>query len=375
MLNAGLILLIISLFWQCNNETVNKAQIVDVNGNKVIVCNVSEVKDSIDFPLSEIIDKCEMIPLETKKESMFQSIYHIGISENYIAIHSRGKMPIKLFNRQGKFIRDIGKIGKGPGEFTGLYGIQLDEPANRIYLTPFANASQIISYDLDGELQESIPLVYKQTKCQVYIEGDVVTVLSMPFNNEIPPAYQQTIDGELIQEHPILDHHIIRPDFSSEISSSNNSGAYDSYVMQYGGESFDTLYHYNTKINKLVPQFVLSFTGEKLGSWTRELSRHYWAPIFGENYRNKKVIVDKNTLEANFFNLVNDFYGGIEIKSFYTSNNGMFIGSIHAIDIIEEAELLLEKEDISSEDKEKLESILKKVDENDNEILFIGKMK
>ncbi len=366
----------LAIFCQCQTKQKGShAKIVEVNGHKVIDCNIGEVTDTLDFLLSYIVKKCEMIPLETNESSLFESGYHIGISDNYIAIHSRGQMPIKLFDRKGKFIRDIGSIGKGPGEFSSLYGMQLDEKANRIYLTPFANAKEIIAYNLEGENQKSIPLIYKQTKCWVYVENDIVTVLSMPFNNEIPVAYQQTIGGELIQKLPVIDHLILRPDFSSEVSSSrNDNGAYDIFILPWGSETFDTLYHYNTKTNHLDPKYVSSFSDKKHGSWTYEWPNHYWSWIFGDKYKGSKVIVNKKTLKSDFFKLKNDFYGGIEMNKFYMSNNGMFISSISAIELIAAFEKALKNDDLSSTERDKIESLKKSLHENDNEVLFVGEM-
>ena len=366
----------IAIFCQCQTKQKGShAKIVEVNGNEVIDCNISEVTDTIDIQLSEIIKKCEVIPLETNESSLFESVYHIGISDNYIAVHSRGQMPIKLFDRNGKFISNIGSVGRGPGEFNSLYGIQLDEIANRIYLTPFANAKGIITYNLQGENLDGIPLIYKQTKCWVYVEKDVVTVLSMPFNNEIPVAYQQTISGELIQKLPVFDHLILRPDFSSEVSSSrNDKGAYDIFVLPWGTESFDTLYHYNTKTNHLDPKYVSSFSDKKHGSWTYEWPNHYWSWIFGDKYKGAKVIVNKKTLKSDFFKLKNDFYGGIEMNKFFMSNNGMFISSISAIELITAFEKALKNDDLSSKERDKIESLKKSLHENDNEVLFVGEM-
>lgn len=372
IIGIGTIILI--MFCQCKHKD-SSATSIDVNGNQVIVCNISEITDSTYFPLSKIIDKCEFIQLETNDSSLFERVYHVGISDNYIAIHSYGRHPIKLFNRQGKFIRNIGTIGRGPGEFTSLYGIQIDEPNNRIYLTPFAGAEYIISYDMDGILKQNIPLIFKQTKCKVYIENDIVTVLSMPFDNTIPVAYQQTINGKLIQKLPLIDHLILKPDFSSEISSSKNANSYDIQILPWGKENYDTLYYYDTSVNKLVPKYVATFSEEKSGSWTFELSQHYWTWLFGENYNNKKVIIDKMTLEANYFRLINDFYGGIEIKNFFMSNNGVFIGALSSIELQKEINKIKLADDVNTNIKEKLILIEKTVNENSNDVLFVGKMK
>jgi len=362
------------LFYQCRQKSYH-ADSVDVDGNKLIVCNISSIVDSIDVPLSTLIDNCEYIPLETTDSSLFERVYHVGVSDNYIAVHSYGRHPVKLFNRQGKFIRNIGSIGRGPGEFTSLNGIQIDEPNNRLYLTPFAGAEFIIAYDLDGLFQGNIPLIYRQTKCKVYVDGDIITVLSMPFDDQIPVAYQQTINGTLIQKLPKIDHLILTPDFSSEVSSSRNSGFFDIQIVPWGMANYDTLYHYDTSGNKLIPKFVAIFSDKKQGSYTYDMKNHYWTWLLGDKSANKRVITDKKTLEANYFRLINDFYCGVEITNFFTSNNSMFIGSLSAVDILEEINEIKLNQKLNADERERLFQIENTVNENSNEILFIGKMK
>ncbi len=377
----------LTIFCQCQTKQKGShAKIVEVNGHKVIDCNIGEVTDTLDLQLSDLVKKCEMIPLETNESSLFESVYHIGISDNYIAIHSRGQMPIKLFDRKGKFIRNIGSIGKGPGEFSSLYGMQLDEPNNRVYLTPFANAKELIVYSLDNRNLPAIPLVYKQTKCQAYVENDVVTVLSMPFKlgdiEPIPVAYQQTTAGKLLKELKAPDQLLINPKnaegqfvgFNSEISSNHNAGAHDLYIMSYGSETPDTLYHYNTEQNTLIPKYFASFSGEKQASWSHEWRSHYWTIVYGKKYKGAKVIVDKKTLKSDFFKLKNDFYGGIEMKKIYLSNNGMFVAGISPLELLAEFDKALKNDELSSKDRAKIESLKKSLNENDNEVLFVGEM-
>jgi len=376
-----------TLIYAQNKPDGSHATVKMVDGNKMIDCNISQVKETIDMKLSDLVESCEMIQLETTPESLFKSIYHIGISDNYIAIHSRGQMPIKLFDRKGKFVRDIGSIGKGPGEFNSLYGMQLDEPANRIYLHPFARATKILAYSLENEILPAIPLLYQQTKFQAYVKGDKVTVLSMPFkipNTEaIPLAYQQTLDGKLIKKCTEPKHLLINPrnakgqfnGFNSEISSAFNANAFDTYTLTWDKKGYDTLYHYNVNKNKLIPKYVASFDGKKHGSWSREWKSHYWTILFGDEYKGKKVIVNKKTLKSDFFNIKNDYYGGINLGKIYLSNNGMFIAGITSMDLINEFDKVLDSGELSAKEAQKIKTIKAQLDENNNEVIFIGKMK
>lgn len=381
------ILFVISfvLFFGCQTKQEGShAKIVEVNGNKVIDCNISEITDTIDLQLSQIVDNCHIVQFETNESSLFESVYHIGISENYIAIHSRGRHPIKLFTRAGKFIRDIGKIGRGPGEFNSLYGIQLDEAANKIYLSPFARATELMVYSLDNEHLTSIPLVHKQTKFRCYVDKDIVTILSMPFEGEpIPIAYQQTTGGKLIQECKEPKHLVVNPrnakgqfvGFNNEISSARNAGKFDYTKLMFGAKTPDTLYYYNAETNKMLPAFTATFTGEHHGTWLNEWKNHYYTPIFGKKFKGAKVIVDKKTLKSDFFRLKNDFYGGIELFKFFMSNNGWFVASMPAHQLKEKFNETLNGGELKSKERAKIEKFVAQINENDNEVLFVGKMK
>ena len=349
----------------------------NIKGFDVICCDVSKIKDTIDLKLSDFMDQCEMVKLETTAHSVLGRIHYVSVSDNYIAVftYDRPHIPVKLFHRDGKFVCDVGLIGKGPGEYTSLYGIQIDEPANRIYLTPFANAQQILVYDLKGNPMPEIRLVYKQTKCRVFIEDGIVTVLSMPFNDQIPVAYQQTTSGKLIKELPRMKHLIQRPDFSHEISSDHNTNAYDLFILPWGADQPDTLYHYNIKKNILEPKFVISDGDAKVGSWYREYKKFYFSYLWGEKYNGKKILVDKESLKADYFNLVNDFYGGIGLNEFFMSQHGMFTASMSADELMNKLDKVLQSKNLSSDQKVKITAARKTLDINDNPILFIGEMK
>ena len=118
-----------------------------------------------------------------------------------------------------------------------------------------------------------------------------------------------------------------------------------------------------------------SFSDKKHGNFSYELRSHYYTRIFGKKYKGKKVIVNKKTLKSDFFNIKNDFYGDYKVRKFYMSNNGMFISSILPIDLITDLEIALKRDDLSAESRKKIEALQKSLDENDNEVLFIGEMK
>ena len=98
--------------------------------------------------LSEIATDIEYIKLETSKEVLLGDgfAYYSPIS-NFIFVTSGGR--IFQFNRSGKFIRNIGMIGKGPNEFI-LHRMDVDFQNKIIYIFP-RWTNKILKFNFDGK--------------------------------------------------------------------------------------------------------------------------------------------------------------------------------------------------------------------------------
>jgi len=354
----------------CGKEE-SATEIVNVGGNKVYVTHADQIHDTIDLSLSDLIEDCEVIVLETKEGSFISRAHKVAVSDKYIAVKDSERTPLKLFSRNGEYLRDIGAIGRGPDEYNiSLYGIQIDEKRENLYLLPFANAKKILVFGFDGSARTHIPLRFQQRKFKAYVDNDIVTVLGMPFENDSAVVFQQTTDGKLIQYIPPEKYHLAQ-EFSSEVSSSRNSGSNDLFQLIWSKTPYDTLYYYDTVNNKLIPKFTLGFDTEEWPVYIcSDLPNHYYGWISGRG----SVIIEKKSLKTDYFRLLNDFYGGIELNMHWDTANGMFISSMSALYLKKEIErcLLLRQSD---EMNIKLKYLDSRINENSNDILFIGKYK
>ena len=130
-----------------------------------------------------------------------------------------------------------------------------------------------------------------------------------------------------------------------------------------------SLYHYDTKNNKLVPRLTLAFESEN-GRYIPVLS----CPdiITGPGYpKGEAVIVDKNTLETNYYRLVNDFYGGIKLDFHWDSARGMFI-TPYLPYIKKEIDRCLGLK-LTEDTRARLLDLDSIINEDSNDIIFIGK--
>ena len=361
----GSLIIVFILFSCSHKETV--AYITKINDNEVIICPVDKVTDTIQLPLSTLIESCEIIKLQTSPEALFERAWHTEISEKYICIKSYGQIPAKLFDKSGKFLRNIGALGRGPGEYSTLSGLQFNQKGDMLFLLPFGTANKILVYDVQGNQLKDIPLAFTQRKFKAFFSPDsIITVLSMPFKNDSAICFQQDFNGRVIQKVSPPPY-LINQSFDGEVFTNYLRPEYDIY-----NTASDTLYHYNIEKNTLVPKFAKNFGDKKYISVSREIPGYYYFSFYNRETPSRKILVNIKTLDANYFNLKNDFFGNIDASPIFS--NGFFINIVPAITLKKQIEKALSNKDLSDKEKQKLVDFDKNLNLDDNDIIFYGKL-
>ncbi len=104
--------------------------------------------------LSEIAADVKYILLEYTNESALSYINGVIFFKNHILIYDV-RSNLLLFNMDGKFIRRIGKLGRGPGEYSNILGIDADVQNEIIYVLD-NGTNKLLSYGLDGKFIPTI---------------------------------------------------------------------------------------------------------------------------------------------------------------------------------------------------------------------------
>jgi len=86
------------------------------------------------FKMSEMVKEVEIVQFETSSDAYFQNASSSTIGKKYILIADNGNNRVILFDRQGKFIRHIGRKGKGPGEFNRVKYVVMDPAEKFIFI-------------------------------------------------------------------------------------------------------------------------------------------------------------------------------------------------------------------------------------------------
>ena len=159
-----------SFFISCSNKNASttKNNVENVISDSIWHIHLPEDGDQ-KIVTSRIAKRVEYIPLETKKESFFRlGALRICIEDTLIVYSDRQR--VLLFNRNGSFIRKIGKTGNGPGEFKYISHIVFREDTLFIGST---HSKLIAKYTFDGIYHGSIKPKEKLRFVKLMPDGDI----------------------------------------------------------------------------------------------------------------------------------------------------------------------------------------------------------
>jgi len=257
-------------FFGCNSETKKS----DSNVEETVEKQETPASFTIDFaeivkhkrevPLSEIAESVEYIPLENNKESMLGSIMDVQLTSDYIFVKHNGSRLLTLFDRNGKFIRHIGKEGRGPKEYGLMRIFSLDEKNKLIYIhTNWTR--KILVYNFDGEYVNTIKLDGFDRVQMVWAHDSVLVSFSEPSMGTESFVFMETnFNGDTLQTTP---NHLFWEKKGENSFMVSYWGRNNFYLannkLHMKGWYNDTVYSYNDE-NKIVPKFLVDLKEHKI---------------------------------------------------------------------------------------------------------------
>ena len=361
----------------------------DTPSGPVSVLHIDRVKDTIDVPLSKLLDDFRIVKLDNREEAL--SYGSATCHGNYITISGGMGEPYRLFDKNGRYLCNIGHIGQGPGEYQFAYDIQVDEKDRQIYLMPWQTTNLFV-YNMQGEYQRSIPLPTLVPKGVFTVdpEKQTVTVGMLPFNNieGASVVWQQDFKGNVLHRVDAAPYSVT-PDFSNEIANTDNvPGTFD-FTIQYWEAKEDTLFHYLPEEQHFAPMLTLQQPNDKHMHSYLELPDHYLMDIIlqmqyqqtdhstvGFPSRRACVLMDKHTGKGAFVRFFNDLIeNSAVVDAFYYFKKGHFAYAIDPGDLLVQVEELLSSSKTDDKTRSRLEELKSTIDPDDNTYLFVGKIK
>ncbi|MDO9581383.1 MAG: 6-bladed beta-propeller [Bacteroidales bacterium] len=277
--------------------------------------------------INDISINFEYVRLETKDECLTDTRLAVYSDDQYLIAIDQKK--ILLFDRyDGKFIREIGHMGNGPGEYSRTYNVMpYNEKNNIIYA---GRNRKRYGYSLDGQLRDTLSLPELVSEI-----GNIDDNIFAAFLPDYQGGEKNKIiifnhKGSLLKTFP---NYLSAPITSSFFAWNPNSWFYIINKQLYFYQLFnDTLFH--VKENSITPRYVF-IMGEYSPPYemktspifepdkyfimkTIQESSKYLFCSFNFNKKNYTAIFDKNkrTTVVNeycpesghgFINNINDF--------------------------------------------------------------------
>ena len=194
----------------------------------------------------------------------------------------RTELALKLFSRAGKFLGEIGDIGKGPCEYSRVSSYACLEASDRIYVLN-SYPSKLLVYNFDRKCMGNIPIANNAAKV-IALEPDRIGIMYMPHNEmENDSARFEWIDskGKVLASIPLYENR-----------SKDGGGMYSrgARLQQIDDEihfiewPFDTLY-YLTEDKHFIPKNHFNLGDNKM---PRDL--HLDIMKFNENFKTYDLI-------------------------------------------------------------------------------------
>jgi len=346
-----------------------------------------------EITLSEITDDINYIPLDNSYPLglIYDNIEFINNSI-FLSVKDAG---ILVFNKEGKALRKIGGVGRGPGEYVYNFDFTIDEKTETVYIKDTGNIIKV--YSKTGKFLRNFSL--KEYGDYINSIKFLTSKLFAFFSIENENAEYKWIAvdslGNLIKKEKRK-----IPAFTTNFGGANGAYIFQNKIS-YWNSFIDTVF---TVLPNLVekPSFIIS-PGEH--RWPRygkllpgEISQYLSIlKIFETNHfrmiqyiykgRNDFVLIDKEDRKSFLTNwefdgsggILNDLDGGKSFlpKAYYTENDREYIvGLIYPYQL----KILVSTDEFKNsapkypEKKKELEKLANNVKETDNPIVMMVRL-
>lgn len=247
--------------------------------------------------LSTVGSQLEYIPLETNPDCLLRNASNAFVSDSFIYVSDGSKL--LLFGRNGKFLRQIGSSGRGPGEYSRISDYIIDKDNREIFVL---SNSVVLVYDFNGQFKKDFKLDFP---CMQFILKDRNSIVFHPFNMAQPtsgPVYSLYITDKkgVVQSKIINTLKRVNGGMAVPISPLY---IYDGtmHFMEFG---IDTLYNFKNLVK--IPYAIFHYGKMKIDPdpTIDELPNHLkgkiWLNSVRENAQFIFIRVIQNTLSNSF---------------------------------------------------------------------------
>lgn len=237
-----------------------KSKLEEGTGNVVDV-SIYNLEDCNFMPYSELFDSVNLIPLETNERCLIGKIDKVLYHNNMILILDKiVAKSVFMFDKHGGFVRKIGKIGRGPGEYISPAEMVINPYADEILIYDNAKAV-IMAYGMDGEFRHETKLENRIESFGIFNTDKLALYFNFNKNDNIdvlPKHNLHIVDRELDILHKGFDR--TNSNIPALEGTNNLSLSQDDLLFH---PSFDDKI-YRISANSIIPVYRFDFGKQAL---------------------------------------------------------------------------------------------------------------
>lgn len=384
-------LIILLLLFKCEKELVAQIQ-VDVIPK--IICE-NCVK------LSDLILDINYIPLETNVESLISKPTKVKLTDSVVFVKNSKPPSLKAFDYRGNFITNIGREGRGPAEFNWLRSFCIDEKNNNVIIYN-KYPDKLLIFSFDGTFKKSHSYEENIFMNDIdFFSNDKYVLMNDNRNGKTLFSYElYTNEHQLIAKKIKPLSFIMKGSFG--LTEAFSYYTYNNTFMVKENLLNDTLYSVSAS-SDFIPRYIFSFgryafpvemqinsleltrngKSSELNKYIMPagifetssylLLRYRFNEEFYWSFYNKKT---KEICSYENKGITNDYDTGPAFCPIYQKNN-IWVGFIDAYKLIDHVNSSAFKNSTPKypEKKRELEKLANRLDENDNPVLMLVKLK
>lgn len=353
-------------------------QSAPVSDDPFALITIDEVSAETEKPISlrDMTGELEMIQLEDIDEALVKS-WKLAVSNGYILVIQSGGMPVKLFDRSGKYIADVGGVGEGPGEYMFIYDGLIDEENNRIYLSQYTGG--ILSYDLNGRFAGKVDLPVGSKPVLAKTAGGGLSAVSISFSDAdgTPVASSVDRDGRLsVAAYPALQT-MLRDRSGAAVGLNGEVFGYRCVGNNvFLNTAVDTMYVYDAESGRIYPRSVLNLSSPKQDGefiMSAELPAGIMMSVIGRDM--KHFWYDKTTGKVSRSKIINDYLGDNAV-GYMLFRDGYYVECIDPGVLMDRIEEKWSPDpDLPDERKQRLREMMANLDPDRNNIVFLAPLR
>lgn len=364
------------IFASCNNtNTSNFPYLIDLESS---ISNINSI------PLSTLGTNLEYVALETDTACLIQGISNAFLTDSLIFVSDYDKL--LKFDRNGNFVKQIGKKGRGPGEYPSLGNFIIDEDNQEIFVL---SSRIVLIFDFQGNFIRDFKIDFP---CRQFMLNQNKELIFHPFNFANPGI--DTVYSWYITDRT----GVIRTKLENTLKRTNKALVvpisplymYDKtpHLMEFG---VDTLYCYENDEKKPYAIFnlgKLKFPPDPTMAEVPEINGKIWVNEIRETKKLffvnlcwdlsdsiSNCIYDKSSSSFSILmngGFANDIDGGLTFWPKKIINDNLFIDYVDAFKLINSTKNIQLN---SKKQSSKLDDIKKQLSETSNPVLIILKNK